>query len=262
MPATAFRRRFTSVDQFPFPPRRDVVLVLLLIVTAGAVFLPFDGGIGISLTTQTRPTNALSLTLAGFMAVPLLFRTRWPGQVLVLVTAAFAWSELAGYPTSAASIALPVAAYTLGRHARGRAQLVSAACSGVLLAPVLSAPGRVDNLLVAVAVWVLPFLIGRIVAARVTEDVLENTESMASESALPMPEDSPTAAFANITPREHEVLALVMTGQSNAEIAAALFLSRETVKTHVASLLRKTEVRDRTQLAVLALTSGIGSPRH
>lgn len=63
-----------------------------------------------------------------------------------------------------------------------------------------------------------------------------------------------------LTTRETEVLREIAAGRSNGEIAATLYLGEGTVKTHVASLLRKLEVRDRTQAAVAAYELGLVSP--
>ena len=60
-----------------------------------------------------------------------------------------------------------------------------------------------------------------------------------------------------LTDRETEVLRLIVGGNSNKEIAAALFISEATVKTHINSLLSKLGVSDRTQAATTALQRGI-----
>ncbi len=63
-----------------------------------------------------------------------------------------------------------------------------------------------------------------------------------------------------LTEREREVLQHVACGQSNSEIAANLFVSGATIKTHVAHLLMKLHARDRTQLVVVAYETGLVRP--
>ncbi len=58
-----------------------------------------------------------------------------------------------------------------------------------------------------------------------------------------------------LTEREEDVLALVARGRTNAEIAAELFISLSTVKTHVASLMAKLHVRNRVEIAMWAYSS-------
>ncbi|HEX6304625.1 MAG TPA: response regulator transcription factor [Anaerolineales bacterium] len=64
--------------------------------------------------------------------------------------------------------------------------------------------------------------------------------------------------FPELTPREHEVLALISQGMSNADIAERLTLSLKTVRNHVSNILNKLQVSDRLQAALRAREAGLG----
>jgi DNA-binding NarL/FixJ family response regulator len=64
----------------------------------------------------------------------------------------------------------------------------------------------------------------------------------------------------DLTEREQEILRLLAKGQSNQEIATSLFVTQETVKSHVASVLMKLGVRDRTQAVIVAYETGFVQP--
>ncbi|MEM9218889.1 MAG: response regulator transcription factor [Cyanobacteria bacterium P01_F01_bin.150] len=72
----------------------------------------------------------------------------------------------------------------------------------------------------------------------------------------PLPQDE-VAKLGQLSEREMDVLKLLVEGQSNPEIAAELYLSPNTVKTHVRGIMNKLAVDDRVKAAVLALRAGI-----
>jgi DNA-binding NarL/FixJ family response regulator len=92
-----------------------------------------------------------------------------------------------------------------------------------------------------------------LLAPSVTRKVIE-----AYAGRRPPPESD--ADLARLTERETEVLVLLATGKSNAELATHLFVGEGTVKTHVSSILTKLGLRDRMQAVVFAYESGLVEP--
>jgi DNA-binding NarL/FixJ family response regulator len=97
-----------------------------------------------------------------------------------------------------------------------------------------------------------------VVSPRVTRRLLE-------EYALQLPVADARQVdrypqLSSLTEREREVLAVVAQGLSNTEIAASLFVSETTVKSHVGRILAKLGLRDRVQIVVLAYESGLVTP--
>ncbi|MCC2628612.1 MAG: two-component system response regulator [Thermomicrobiales bacterium] len=89
--------------------------------------------------------------------------------------------------------------------------------------------------------------------------VAEALASLSVEEGSPAPQVSPPASGADaaLSPREREVLMLVAAGQTNKAIADALYVSPNTVKTHVSSLLHKLQADTRVQLAAIATKHGL-----
>ncbi len=94
-----------------------------------------------------------------------------------------------------------------------------------------------------------------LLAPAITRRVIEQFVRRPPVSVRSLP-----ALLEELTTRELEVFGLVARGRSNAEIAAALFVTEATVKTHVAHALAKLNLRDRVQAVVFAYESGLVEP--
>ncbi len=86
------------------------------------------------------------------------------------------------------------------------------------------------------------------------------TRRLIQEFIPPSPPPRLAAAVESLTDRERDVLRAIAAGHSNREIADELFVSAETVKSHVGSVLMKLDVRDRTQAVIAAYESGFVRP--
>ena len=96
-------------------------------------------------------------------------------------------------------------------------------------------------------------------------DALSGGDRFGAGHVPASPSAGPGAADAaeppeGLTPREAEVLAHIAAGESNAEIATALFVSEATVKTHINHIFSKTGLRDRAQLVGYAFRHGLVQP--
>ncbi len=97
-----------------------------------------------------------------------------------------------------------------------------------------------------------------LVEPRMTRRLLEEFAKVPSAQAAA--EKASPPGLRQLTERELEVFAEMARGSTNAEIATALYISETTVKTHVAHVLMKLQLRDRVQAVVLAYESGLVPP--
>lgn len=95
------------------------------------------------------------------------------------------------------------------------------------------------------------------VLLRAIRDVLDGRRVVPAEVAASLAE---RAYQTDLSPREHEVLTLLVAGLSNKGIADRLSVSEATVKTHLTNILQKLGVEDRTQAALAAVSRGIVRP--
>lgn len=84
--------------------------------------------------------------------------------------------------------------------------------------------------------------------SRVASRIIKELQGIRGEEVNP---------FTELTEREFEVLRLIASGKSNAEIAEALVLGESTIKTHIGNVFKKLHLQDRTQAAVYAWQQGI-----
>jgi len=95
---------------------------------------------------------------------------------------------------------------------------------------------------------------GALIQPEVAKKVLDQFSKMAKEEVA---ETEHSNSFVSLTKREVEITQLVGLGLNNAEIAERLFLSEGTIKNNLTKILDKLELRDRTQLAILAVKENL-----
>jgi DNA-binding CsgD family transcriptional regulator len=277
------------------PPLQDgragfVYAALALLLAVGSLpavwGLGLAGGLSLGNVPPSLPPTPAAAASVVFLTAPLLLCVRRPAVAAGAVLAALLGAKALGTTELPADLAVLVAFYALGLRAPGRPGVLSAAAACLatdlvlLLAPSFSglrAEGAQAYVFVPAVLVLAPWALGRSNRAWRDRQVAALLHTLQTASATgaaspaqvappvvrlpaqghgPATATSPARRIAQLTAREREVFDLLVTGMSNREISAELHITLETCKTHVRNILRKLEVRDRTQAVVLALGSG------
>jgi DNA-binding CsgD family transcriptional regulator len=225
-----------------------LLLGLALLTCAGA-----DLDTGIQFEADETRTGAALVPLVVAQTLPLLARRRWPGAVLLAVAAALALRSSLGLAPTAADFGLLIAVYSAGAHARGVQWWGVVGCAAAPLLGLLNPQERAGP--GDVIFFYAVFLVGPLVTGLVGRGASRSPKHLPGQGPAPRtPRPAPTSALST---REIEVIRLVAIGLPNHEVASALFVSPETVKTHVSRILTKLGVRNRTEAALRARDLGL-----
>ncbi|MGL5818071.1 MAG: response regulator transcription factor [Phycicoccus sp.] len=239
--------------------RHADLLVVTLALASVSVFVTTEHALGYRLGSGAvdRAPDAVLLLVTAGEVVPLALRSRRSLPALSAVLVAFLAGQGLGYPPHAASLAVSIAAYRLSRAHDTRVTAGGLVVSAVLwCATAAVAPGWVlqsADLVLFALVVVAPAAVGRM-----TRTTASSRVRRVSAPPVPGAVELPSSSLGALSPREREVLYLLGQGMTNAEIADALTVGRETVKSHVSRILAKLGLRDRTAAAIFAHRSGVG----
>jgi DNA-binding NarL/FixJ family response regulator len=184
-----------------------------------------DGEAAVRLVEETRPDVLLTdLVMPGVDGIEVIRRLRAAGSTVgILVLTSFSGAEQV----------IPA---------------IQAGADGYMLKD--AGPTALDGAIRAV------FRGEPLLAPEAAAAVMAKVADVAAPTPAPVHPD-----LDRLTPREREVLAGLGRGLSNRQLAAELYVSEKTVKTHVSNLLAKLRLSDRTQAALFAVRVGLADPR-
>lgn len=249
------------------PTTVDVVVALALTAVSQAEIWAPAAVPAVGEVSASRPFLAATTLL---MTLPLALRRSLPLAVLVVVVGGAAAQELLSQPNEGLSTlaACLIAAYSASAYADRERAAIGAVV--VVVGSSLIGDDVSDHMFIAIVLgsaWLMGFVVGQRSeqVARLHDHNRDLHDRLAdAAAALATVERRPSGAAAadsqgmpDLTAREVEVTRAIAQGMSNAEIAGHLVISEWTVKTHVASILRKLGLRDRAQVVVAAYESGL-----
>ncbi|MGL5930632.1 MAG: response regulator transcription factor [Dermatophilaceae bacterium] len=215
----------------------DVLMVAILFTQSMLAFIWSEAANGLYLRDDLPDQTPWLVPTATALCATVWFRRRWPAGCALACVGIWLFTHQTVVRQSFADFAIPICFYSVGRYGSPRTMSLVLTLIGVGAAAGASTASPSDATGIVVGyleLGVLPAVLG-LVVRRIHD-------------GRPAPA-TPVPTSVALSERERSVVALLARGLTNAEIAAELHLSPETVKTHVSRSLHKLDLRNRVELA-------------